>query len=427
MRIPPSLVETALAHGAPVVRPGRPEPGPRLRRALARDPVRDGRDGRLHPRLRHRGAALRHPAGHRGRDAGLRVLRPHRDGLAAGRRQRPARGLAAAPRVRGDAHQHLQARPARAAQARTRRRTSGRSSRPWPAARTAPGSATRRRSSTARSRRSSTTAPMLDAYLDLGEWDVPVCVLPMPVPGTTGPGALLGNIALANAEALSSLVIFQLARPGRPIMYGSAVGLDGLPDRRVPRRHARDGDPVRGADHDGPLLRAAHDGRRLRDGCPRHRARGLHREADHDAAVGLGRGGHRGGVRRAGRRPDAGSGADPGGQRARAPRPAHGRGRGRARRRGAVRGHRGDRAGRQLPGAAGDPRGGPERRVLRAGADRPGQLRRLARPGQADDVRPGAGAGPGDPGRADGGPGAGGDPRRGGPDPRGADAELHED
>jgi trimethylamine--corrinoid protein Co-methyltransferase len=66
--------------------------------------------------------------------------------------------------------------------------------------------------------------PMLDAYLDLGEWDVPVCVLPMPVPGTTGPAALLGNIALANAEALSSLVLFQVARPGRPIMYGSAVG-----------------------------------------------------------------------------------------------------------------------------------------------------------------------------------------------------------
>ncbi len=65
---------------------------------------------------------------------------------------------------------------------------------------------------------------MLDAYLDLGAWDVPVCVLPMPVPGTTGPASVLGNIALANAEALSSIVIFQVARPGRPLMYGSAVG-----------------------------------------------------------------------------------------------------------------------------------------------------------------------------------------------------------
>ncbi|HYO42133.1 MAG TPA: trimethylamine methyltransferase family protein [Candidatus Limnocylindrales bacterium] len=65
---------------------------------------------------------------------------------------------------------------------------------------------------------------MLDAYLDLGAWDVPVTVLPMPVPGTTGPAALLGNIALANAEALSSIVIFEIASPGRPVQYGSAVG-----------------------------------------------------------------------------------------------------------------------------------------------------------------------------------------------------------
>jgi trimethylamine--corrinoid protein Co-methyltransferase len=65
---------------------------------------------------------------------------------------------------------------------------------------------------------------MLDGYIELGEWDVPVTVLPMPVPGTTGPGSVLGNIALANAEALSSIVLFQLAHPGRPIQYGSAVG-----------------------------------------------------------------------------------------------------------------------------------------------------------------------------------------------------------
>ena len=66
--------------------------------------------------------------------------------------------------------------------------------------------------------------PMLDAYLDLGALDIPVMVLPMPVPGTTGPASLLGNIALANAEALSAIVAFQVAHPGRPILYGSAVG-----------------------------------------------------------------------------------------------------------------------------------------------------------------------------------------------------------
>jgi trimethylamine--corrinoid protein Co-methyltransferase len=66
--------------------------------------------------------------------------------------------------------------------------------------------------------------PMLDAYLDVGELDVPVMVLPMPVPGTTGPASLLGNIALANAESLSAVVLFQIAHPGRPLIYGSAVG-----------------------------------------------------------------------------------------------------------------------------------------------------------------------------------------------------------
>lgn len=65
---------------------------------------------------------------------------------------------------------------------------------------------------------------MLDAYLDLGALDVPLMIMPMPVPGTTGPASLLGNIALANAEALSSFVIFQVANPGRPMIYSSAVG-----------------------------------------------------------------------------------------------------------------------------------------------------------------------------------------------------------
>lgn len=66
--------------------------------------------------------------------------------------------------------------------------------------------------------------PMLDAYLELGQWQLPVMVMPMPVPGSTGPASLFSNICLANAESLSSLVIFQLAHPGRPVIYSSAVG-----------------------------------------------------------------------------------------------------------------------------------------------------------------------------------------------------------
>lgn len=66
---------------------------------------------------------------------------------------------------------------------------------------------------------------MLDAYLRLGEWDLPVMVMPMPVCGTTGPASLFSNIALANAEALSTIVIFELAYPGRALLYASATGV----------------------------------------------------------------------------------------------------------------------------------------------------------------------------------------------------------
>jgi trimethylamine--corrinoid protein Co-methyltransferase len=65
---------------------------------------------------------------------------------------------------------------------------------------------------------------MLDAYLDLGDWDLPVMVLPMPIAGTTGPASLFSNMCLANAEALSSIVVFELAHPGRPVIYSSATG-----------------------------------------------------------------------------------------------------------------------------------------------------------------------------------------------------------
>ncbi|HNN14898.1 MAG TPA: trimethylamine methyltransferase family protein, partial [Anaerolineales bacterium] len=66
--------------------------------------------------------------------------------------------------------------------------------------------------------------PMMDAYLEMGSLDVPIMVLPMPVPGMTGPGSLFSTICLANAEALSSIVVYQLAHPGRPILFGSATG-----------------------------------------------------------------------------------------------------------------------------------------------------------------------------------------------------------
>jgi trimethylamine--corrinoid protein Co-methyltransferase len=66
--------------------------------------------------------------------------------------------------------------------------------------------------------------PMLDAYLDLGALDLPVMIMPMPVTGSTGPAGLFANVALANAEALSAIVVYQLAHPGRPVIYSSATG-----------------------------------------------------------------------------------------------------------------------------------------------------------------------------------------------------------
>jgi trimethylamine--corrinoid protein Co-methyltransferase len=65
---------------------------------------------------------------------------------------------------------------------------------------------------------------MLDAYLELGQLDMPVMIMPMPVCGTTGPASLFSNICQANAEALSAIVIFQMAHPGRPVIYSNATG-----------------------------------------------------------------------------------------------------------------------------------------------------------------------------------------------------------
>ena len=65
---------------------------------------------------------------------------------------------------------------------------------------------------------------MLDAYLELGQVDMPVMIMPMPVCGTTGPASLFSNICQANAEALSAIVIYEMANPGRPVIYSNATG-----------------------------------------------------------------------------------------------------------------------------------------------------------------------------------------------------------
>lgn len=65
---------------------------------------------------------------------------------------------------------------------------------------------------------------MSEALIDLSEFEVPILIFPMPCAGSTGPASLYSNIAMGNAEALSALVLFQMARPGTPLIYGDASG-----------------------------------------------------------------------------------------------------------------------------------------------------------------------------------------------------------
>lgn len=66
---------------------------------------------------------------------------------------------------------------------------------------------------------------MLKATMELTKYKAPVLIYPMPACGSTGPASLYSNIAMANAEALSSIVIFQLTSPGTPLIYGAALGI----------------------------------------------------------------------------------------------------------------------------------------------------------------------------------------------------------
>lgn len=65
---------------------------------------------------------------------------------------------------------------------------------------------------------------MLEAYLDLADYEVPVNIYPMPMIGLTSPASLFATIVQINAEVLSALAIFQTARPGWPVIYGVASG-----------------------------------------------------------------------------------------------------------------------------------------------------------------------------------------------------------
>lgn len=60
----------------------------------------------------------------------------------------------------------------------------------------------------------------LVAYASHGQ---PVIVMSQPLSGASAPATLAGAVTLANAEILSGIVLAQLANPGAPVLYGSAV------------------------------------------------------------------------------------------------------------------------------------------------------------------------------------------------------------
>jgi len=68
-------------------------------------------------------------------------------------------------------------------------------------------------------------AEMCDACLELAKFHVPILAYPMPAPGSTGPASLYSDLTVANAEGLSALVLFQLAVPGAPVIFGGAAGI----------------------------------------------------------------------------------------------------------------------------------------------------------------------------------------------------------
>ena len=65
---------------------------------------------------------------------------------------------------------------------------------------------------------------MLEAYLALADYEIPISIYPMPMIGLTSPASLFSTLCQNNAEVLSAMVIFETAHPGWPLIYGTASG-----------------------------------------------------------------------------------------------------------------------------------------------------------------------------------------------------------
>ncbi len=63
--------------------------------------------------------------------------------------------------------------------------------------------------------------PVVEAGLILAEAGVPLLIYSMPLAGATGPITVAGMALLSNVELLSMVVLYQVARPGLPLIYGA--------------------------------------------------------------------------------------------------------------------------------------------------------------------------------------------------------------
>ncbi len=66
---------------------------------------------------------------------------------------------------------------------------------------------------------------MMEAYIELGKYEVPINILPMPISGATAPASMLSTVLLNNIEVLGAVTIFQTFRPGVPLIYGSSASI----------------------------------------------------------------------------------------------------------------------------------------------------------------------------------------------------------
>jgi trimethylamine--corrinoid protein Co-methyltransferase len=66
---------------------------------------------------------------------------------------------------------------------------------------------------------------MLDACLELVALGVPMCVYTLATCGATAPVTMAGGVLQTNAEVLSAIVLFELVRPGAPVIYTADCGV----------------------------------------------------------------------------------------------------------------------------------------------------------------------------------------------------------